>query len=289
MVFGQSNSSNVNIDSMSTLNSINNSRSMNVSAERKKTQQLTLPEEMFLSGRRQSPVEINFETSQAINVDDYFGFDDNDDILDEECATGNVSEKPKVIEKEIASTIELKKIREKLKRFLHSNDSEATATKQSKSSNKTAPRIANKQKKAKSPTKQNPNTIFADPNAKKQKDIRSALTAQANEKEKSNKSNENISVPLFEEVEMAKVQHGRKSYSGPVKQYRKRHVSIDSEPEEISDGDDDDFAEKGKKLKAKRRKKVVVDSGPKVNSLRYSAFFFSNSLQLRCKALCFLL
>lgn len=234
---------------------------MNVSTDGKKTQQLTLPEET-ISGRRQSPVEIYFEASQPINVDNCFGFDDADEILTEECAIENVSEKPKTIEKPIVQTVGLKNIREKLKRFLHSNDSEATATKQSKSSNKTAPRIANKQKKVKSPVKQNPETFFTDPNAKKQKDIRSALTAQANEKENSNKSN---SAPLFEEVEMVKVQHGRKSYSGPVTQYRKRHVSIDSEPEEISSDDDEDFDERGKKPKAKRRKKVVVDSGPKVN------------------------
>lgn len=244
---------------------------MNVSFDPKKTQQLTLPEGNFLSGRRQSPVDIDFESSQAINVDDYFGFDD--EISAEECAIENVSEKPKGIEKPIVPTIGLKHIREKLKRFLHSTDSDATATKQSKSSNNTAPRIANNQKKAtKTPMKENPKTIFADPNAKKQKDIRSALTTQANEKHKSNKSNENISAPLFEEIEIVRVQTGRKSYSGPVKQYRKRHVSIDSEPEEISDDDDEVFDGKAKKSKAKRRKKAVVDSVPKVTSKQSTVF-----------------
>lgn len=261
----QSNSSNVDIGSMPTLNSIHISRSMIVSADPKKTSQLTLPEESLLSGRRQSPVEIYFEGSEAINVDNCFGFDDNDEILAKECAIGNVSEKPKGIEKPIAPTVGLKNIRETLKRFLHSKDSKATAAKQSKSSNNTSPSIAKQQKKVKSPMKQNLETIFAIPNAKRQKDIRSALTAQANEKEKSSDPNENISAPLFEEVEMVNVQHGRKSYSGPVRQYRKRYVSIDSEPEKISDDDDEDFVGKGEKPKAKRRKKAV-DSGPKVKN-----------------------
>lgn len=263
MVSNQSNSSNIHIGSMSTLNSIQNSQSINISTDSKKTQQLTLPEENF-SGRRQSPVEIYFETSNPIDVDNCFGFDDDDELLNEECAIGNVSDKPKGIEKPIVQPIGLKNIRERLKRFLHSNDSGPTASKQSKPSNKSA-RIANKHKNVKSPAKHNPETIFIDQNAKKQKDIRSALTAQANEKEKSNKSNENNPAPLFEEVEIVKVQHGRKSYSGPVRQYRKRNVSIDSEPEEISDDDGEDLDENGKKHKVKRRKKAVVDPGPKVN------------------------
>lgn len=272
MISNQSKSSNIDIGTMSTLNSINNSRSVNVSANPKKIQQSTLLEEAFSSGMRQSPVEHNFEASQAIDVDNCFGFDGDDENFAEECAIGYVSEKPKAIEKPTVRTIGLKNIREKLKRYLHSKDSEATATKQSKSSNNTAPKITNKQKKVKSPTKPNPQTIFADPNGKKQKDIRSALTAKVNENEKSNKSNENYSASLFDEVEMVEVPHGRKSYSGPVRQYRKRHVSIDSEPEEISDDDDEDFNEKGKKSKAKRRKKVVVDSAPKVNSKQSQHF-----------------
>lgn len=52
------------------------------------------------------------------------------------------------------------------------------------------------------------------------------------------------------------VQDRRKSYSRPAKQYRKRRISIDSEPEEIEDDDEEIDAEK-EKSKPKRRKKLV--------------------------------
>lgn len=60
------------------------------------------------------------------------------------------------------------------------------------------------------------------------------------------------------------MQDRRKSYSRPAKQYRKRRISVDSEPEE--DEDDEDMDKEGKKSKAKRRKKLV-ESDPKVKLL----------------------
>lgn len=58
-------------------------------------------------------------------------------------------------------------------------------------------------------------------------------------------------------------QDRRRSYSRPEKQYRKRHISVDSEHEEDEDEDLDKNDNDRKKSKPKRRKKLI-ESNPKV-------------------------
>lgn len=184
---------------------------------------ISLPEALYFTSRRAAD-DFDRSINNQNFVDDFFGFDDDDnddddvnDFVSNNYTSNGRAEREIQIEKERQLEIErgsLKEIRAKLKRFLHNPEVEACndTVKKTKIDRSDKPKRKNIKtpiknttkspaKLAKTPIKTpvKRNVVFAE-TATKQKDIRSAFMTKASDKNKHSKLDDDL-VPLFEEIE----------------------------------------------------------------------------------------
>lgn len=162
---------------------------------------ITIPEGPYFTSRQAATADYDRTIHDSQLMDDYFGFDDDDDTDNN---NDTLLEQSKSMSKPKCEA--LNEIRAGLKRFLHNPDAADATLKKSKTADKVSKKRAIKTP-VKNPTKkekQTPvkrNVVFGDTDAK-QKDIRNAFTAKAQQNEKHAKSapTTDDTIVLFEEV-----------------------------------------------------------------------------------------
>lgn len=159
---------------------------------------ITLPEGAYFTSRRTAD-DFDRTINYSNFMDDCFGFDDDDEID---------NNNDTLIEESKSKS--LNEIRARLKRFLHNPDAADASIKKTKIIDKDRParKRAIQKTPIKTPAKKSDrtpikrNVVFADTGAK-QKDIRSAFTAKMQQNNKHAKTGTNTSdesIALFEEV-----------------------------------------------------------------------------------------